>query len=130
MVSIYKNSKETGGQTCFHWPLISNCNWHILTWDNFIKGYVSSKSNFAVLWQWLAAWKPLKLGSHVSWRRLCVIFRIYYSRYLKLVATVPRAFYLPCHREELEKRIGWNSLSAFQKFSQKEFDSIKLETIF
>ena len=59
-----------------------------------------------------------------------VIFRIYYSRYLKLVATVPRAFYLPCHREELEKRIGWNSLSAFQKFSQKEFDSIKLETIF
>ena len=26
-----------------------------LTWDNF-KGYVLTKSNLALFWQWLAAW--------------------------------------------------------------------------
>ena len=76
-------------------------------WYNFIKGYVSRNSNLAVLWQCLAAWKTLKLGSQVNWRGLCVLFRVCYSRYLKLVVVVPRAFYLSCHREELESRISW-----------------------
>ena len=82
-----------------------------LTWDNF-KGYVLTKSNLTLLWWWLAAWKPLKLGSHVSWRGLCVLFRICYFRYWKVVA-VPRAFYLSCHRVQRWtwklNRIGWIS---------------------
>ena len=65
-----------------------------LTWDNF-KSYIPSKSNLALLWQWLAVWKPLKLGSHVSWRGLYVLFRICYFRYLKLVVVFLEHFI--CH---------------------------------
>ena len=66
------------------------------TWGN-LKGYAPTKSNLALLWQWLglAAWKPLKSGSHVSWRGLCVLFRICYFRYWKLVAGFSE--YFICH---------------------------------
>ena len=92
-----------------------------LTWDKF-KGYIPTKSNLALLWQWLAAWKLLKSGSHVSWRGLCVLFRIFYFRYLKLVVVFPEHFI--CHATEMDMKIE----SA--EFSQKDFHSIKLKTIF
>ena len=79
-----------------HLLVIETCIF--LTWDNF-KG----KPNLALLWQWLAAWKPLKSGSHVSWRGLCVFFRICYSIYLKLVV-FPEHFI--CYATEMDLKIN------------------------
>ena len=97
-----------------------------LTWDNF-KGYVPTESNLELLWQWLAAWKPSKLGSHVSWRGLCVFVIICCSRYLKLVVVFPKHF--TCHATETVLKIEpaeFQHKSA-NKFSQKV--SVKLKTI-
>ena len=100
-----------------------------LTWDNF-KSYILTKSNLALLWQWLAAWKPLKLGSHVSWRGLYVLFRICYFRYLKLNVVFPEHFI--CHATEKDLKMDsaeFQHKSAIE-FSQKESHSIKLKTVF
>ena len=104
-------------------------SWDNLTWDSFIKGYVPSKSNLTILWQWLAAWKPLKLGSHISWRGLCVICRICYSRYLKLFV-VPKHFIFHATEKNLKIELAEFQHKSANKFSQKEFGSIKMETIF
>ena len=100
-----------------------------VTRDN-LKGYVPTKSNLALLWQWSAAWKPWKTGSHVSWRGLCALFRIFYSRYFKLVVLFPE--YFICHATETDLKIESAELQhkPANKFSQKEFHSIKLKTIF
>ena len=87
-----------------------------LTWGNF-KSYIPTKSNLALLWQWLAAWKPLKLGSHVSWRGLYVLFRICYFRYLKLVVVFPEHFI--SHATEKMDSAEFQYKSA-NEFSQKE----------
>ena len=78
-----------------------------LTWDNF-KGYVPTESNLELLWQWLAAWKLLKSGSHVSWRGLCFCHNLVLQIF-EITCRVPKAFYLSCHKDGLENRISWIS---------------------
>ena len=75
------------------WKAMSSPNLTFLTLltFNFLTFFL------APFWQWLAA---LKSGSHVSWRRLCVLFRICYPRYLKLVVVFQQSilFVMPQRR--------------------------------
>ena len=127
--ALLKTEKKLKGRFISISHLSVNKTGIFLTWDNF-KGYFPTKSDLPLLWQWLASWKPLKLGSHVSWSGLCVILRICYFRYLKLVVVFPK--YFVCHATEIDLKI---ELPKFQhksanKFFQMEFHSIKLKTIF
>ena len=63
-------------------------------------------------------------------RGLYVLLKICYFRYLKLVVVFPEHFI--CHAAETDLKMESNEfqLKSANNFSQKEFHSIKLETIF
>ena len=128
LASIKPQKKLKGWHISFSHPLVLKIG-IFLTWENF-KSYILTKSNLALLWQWLAAWKPLKLGSHVSWRRLYVLFRICYFRYLKLNVVLPEHFI--CHAKEKDLKIDSAEFQhkSANEFSQKKSHSIKLKTVF
>ena len=97
-----------------------------LTWDNF-KGYVLTKSNLALF---QLTFVKIRLTCQY-WRGLRVLFRICYSRYLKLVVMFPEHF-MSCHAQaetDLKTELAEFQHKPEDKFSQKEFHCINLKTI-
>ena len=93
------------------------------TWD--ISNVMSSPSL-----TWLAAWKRLKSGYHVSWRWLCFLSRFCYSRYLSLVVLFPEHFIFHATEQNLKIESTEFQHKPANKISQKDFHSIKVKTIF
>ena len=119
MVSVYKSWKKLKGRFISISHLSFNEIGIFLNCDDF-KDYVPTKWNLALLWQWLAAWRLLKLGSHVNWRGLCVIFRISHFRYLKLVFVFRKHFI--CHATERVLKI---ESPQFQNKSANKFSQVR-----
>ena len=122
MVGISKNLKEIEGQMYFHQSPVGTQNWHIFDLlRQFRKLYPCTKSNLVLLWQWLAAWKPLKSGSH---RGLNVLSRICYFRYLKLVVVFPEHFICHATGKDLKMESAEFQHKSENEFSQKESHSV------